>query len=143
MSEDSGSANRKYLPPLAELMDRMTIAQIKVHLLQQDEGDYEKEISDLKHDIDLVVASGRVTLNSEIIHLVTLLSQMNLHIWHNKDLMQQSLDDDSRYLALLKLSHQLNGLRNRVKNRLLALEGITDKGHFRSNFETDGLSWRL
>jgi len=132
-----------YLPPLAELLDRLTIAQIKLNLLDEGQADFENEINSLKHDVELLMQNLGISPGGEFVHLVVVLAQINLHIWHNKDLMQVNLDDDGKYLALLKLSHQLNGIRNRIKNRFLEIEGISDKSHVRSNVETDGLPWSL
>jgi hypothetical protein len=132
-----------YLPPLAELLDRLTIAQIKLNLLDEGQADFENEINSLKHDVELLMQNLGISPGGEFVHLVVMLAQINLHIWHNKDLMQVNLDDDAKYLALLKLSHQLNGIRNRIKNRFLEIEGISDKSHVRSNVETDGLPWSL
>ena len=60
---------------------------------------------------------------------------MNLHIWNNKDLMQDNLENDEEYLKLLKLAHQLNGIRNKMKNQLLDIEGTKDESQKKSNFE--------
>ena len=59
--------------------------------------------------------------------------------------MQDKLKDneEKEYLDLLKLSHQLNGFRNRMKNSLLEIEDVQDKSQIRSNFETDGLDWDI
>ena len=59
--------------------------------------------------------------------IIVLISQINLHIWKNKDLMQENLDNSEKYLSLLKLSHQLNGIRNRMKNYILEIEEIMTK----------------
>jgi hypothetical protein len=66
---------------------------------------------------------------------------MNLHIWHNKDLMQT---DETRYNDLLKFAHQLNGIRNQMKNILMEETGDREKSAQRSNFNTDGLEgWEI
>jgi hypothetical protein len=41
---------------------------------------------------------------------------------------------------LLKLSHQLNGVKNRMKNLLLEETNDREKSLEKSNFNTDGLS---
>ena len=61
---------------------------------------------------------------------------MNVHIWYNKDKMKY---DANRYDKHLKLAHQLNGLRNQMKNLLLEESGEVEKGLERTNFDTDGL----
>ena len=57
--------------------------------------------------------------------------------------MQENPQNEEEYLRLLKLSHQLNGFRNQLKNQLLLAEGISDKSQVRSNFETDGLNFKM
>jgi hypothetical protein len=65
---------------------------------------------------------------------------MNLHIWYNKDRMKQNPVDTEAYMQLLKLSHQLNGVKNRMKNLLLEETNDREKSLEKSNFNTDGLS---
>ena len=89
----------------------------------------------------LIVQENDIRLTSKIIRSIVLISQMNLHIWKNKDLMQENLENDEEYLRLLKLAHQLNGIRNRMKNQLLDIEGTKDESQKKSNFETDNLDW--
>jgi hypothetical protein len=71
--------------------------------------------------------------------VIIALAQLNLHIWRNKDDMEGLVDNQGQYLALLKLSHQLNGIRNQLKNHLLVIGGDKDAASLRSNFNTDGL----
>lgn len=136
-------ANRLFLPPLSELIDRLTVTQIKSILIPEHEEDYNKEINILEHDIDLILQEGNVDLNAKLLRSIIIIAQMNLHIWHNKDKMQKNLNNDQEYLKLLKLAHQLNGYRNQVKNSLLVDEGIKDQSQIRSNFEVDGLKINL
>ena len=136
---------RQFLPPMAELIDRMTVTQIKLALSKDNKDSFIEEISKLEHDIDLILDSNNLILDARLIRIVIVLSQMNLHIWNNKDKMQDKLKDneEKEYLDLLKLSHQLNGFRNRMKNSLLEIEDVQDKSQIRSNFETDGLDWDI
>ena len=136
---------RQFLPPMAELIDRMTVTQIKLALSKDNKDSFIEEISKLEHDIDLILDSNNLTLDARLIRIIIVLSQMNLHIWNNKDKMQDKLkgNEEKEYLDLLKLSHQLNGFRNRMKNSLLEIEDVQDKSQIRSNFETDGLDWDI
>lgn len=50
-----------------------------------------------------------------LIRVIIALAQLNLHIW-NKDIMEaHHASEPDRYMELLKLSHQLNGIRNRLR----------------------------
>ena len=45
---------RKYLPTLGELIDRLSIVQLKEVKIPQHKEEYSKEISDIVHDINAV-----------------------------------------------------------------------------------------
>ena len=93
--------------------------------------------------MDIIIEKENIKLDSKIIRIIVLISQMNLHIWKNKDLMQENLENNEKYLELLKLAHQLNGIRNKMKNILLDIEGANDESQKKSNFETDNLDWDI
>jgi len=133
--------SRQFLPTFAELLDRMTVTQIKLSLIEIGKEDFKDELRKISHDLNNIIEAKRISLDSDLILTFINLAQLNLHIWNNKDKMQENLDNQETYLQLLKISHQLNGFRNQLKNKLLAVEGITDKSQLRSNFETDGLRW--
>ena len=140
---DSTSNSRQFLPPMSELIDRLTVTQIKENLLGDKSGDFYTEIKKLINDIDLIVSEKKVPLSGRLIRAVVMISQINLHIWRNKERMQENLGNDIEYLFYLKKAHQMNGVRNLLKNYLLELEGISDSSQLRSNFEVDGLEWNM
>ena len=141
--EHKKNQERQFLPSLAELIDRLTVTQIKQALLGDKNKDFYNEINKLSNDIDIIIKKENIKLDSRTIRIIVLISQINLHIWKNKDLMQKNLENNEEYLKLLKLSHQLNGIRNRMKNQLLDIEGSKDESQKRSNFETDNLDWDI
>jgi len=133
--------DRKFTLPLAELIDRLTIDQIKEVLLPEHKESFAQEMDKLAHDIDQIIAEKRLQLSSRFIRIIIAMAQLNLHIWQNKDRMQK---DPEQYLELLKFSHQLNGIRNQLKNLLLEETGDREKSAERSNFNTDGLeNWTI
>jgi hypothetical protein len=132
---------REFLPNLAELIDRMSITQIKVILSKEGKEDFQAELAKIRNDIMVICGEKSIELTGEIVHAIVSLAQVNLHIWNNKDLMQATLHDEESYLQLLKIAHQINGYRNKIKNKLIEVEGISDKSQMKSNFETDGLNW--
>ena len=91
-------SERKYLPTLSELIDRLSIVQLK-------------EINDIIHDIDLTLAENNVILDSKAIRAIVVLSQMNLHIWHNESNYRKGIGEGND----LELTHGLNGIRNTAK----------------------------
>lgn len=127
---------RQFLTPFAELVDRLTVDQVKEVLLPAGKESYAEEMRRISHDIDLLIKERNMALSSRLLRIVVVLAQMNVHIWHLKDRMQE---DPSRYHEFLKLAHQLNGIRNQMKNLLLEEAGEREKSAERSNFNTDGL----
>jgi len=139
----STSSSRQFLPSLSELIDRLTVTQVKLNLLVENSEDFSSEVTKLINDINLIVNEKKIEISGELIRAIVMISQINLHIWRNKDLMQQNLENESEYLSYLKKAHQMNGVRNLLKNYILGLEGISDASQLRSNFEVDGLEWKL
>lgn len=143
MNNLNNKKERQFLPPLAELLDRLTVTQIKQAILGDKNKDFANEIKKISNDIDIIISESNIKLDSNLIRIIVLISQINLHIWKNKDLMQENLNNNEKYLSLLKLSHQLNGIRNRMKNYILEIEGENDESQRKSNFETDNLDWDI
>ena len=110
---------RKYLPTLGELIDRLSIVQIKELKIPNHKEEYSQEIQDIVHDINEIIKEGDFELNGEFIRAVVVLSQMNLHIWVNED-NARSGDDSGNQLML---THGLNGIRNTAKNKIQEVEG--------------------
>ncbi len=132
---------RHFLPSFAELIDRLTVDQIKEVLLTNETKDIPKEISAICKDIDIMINQNQIVLSARLIRIIIILAQLNVHIWSNKDRMK--LDPES-YDDHLKLAHQLNGLRNQMKNLLLEESGERDESSERTNFDTDGLEgWNI
>ena len=97
---------RKYLPTLSELIDRLSIVQLKEVFIPEHKEEYAEEIKDIIHDIDLLTKG-----KGETIRAIIVLAQMNLHIWHNESEVRKGSGDGN-----LALTHGLNGLRNVAKN---------------------------
>jgi len=104
--------NRKYLPTLSELIDRLSIVQLKEVFIPENKKEYAKEINLICHDIDLLLNSK--TIDSNFIRSIIVLSQMNLHIWHNESNYRKGIKDGNN----LELTHGLNGIRNTAKNKI-------------------------
>lgn len=106
---------RRYLPTLGELIDRLTICQLKEVKIPQHKEEYQQEIKDIVHDInEILTDSTHLTIDGDFIRAVVVLSQMNTHIWVNED---NARNGDERGNKLL-LTHGLNGIRNTAKNKI-------------------------
>ena len=57
---------RKYLPTLSELIDRLSIAQLKEVFIKDHKKEYAEEISDIIYDIQLHLEENNVKLNGKI-----------------------------------------------------------------------------
>lgn len=111
-------AERKYLPTLSELIDRLSIVQLKEVFIPDHKSEYAQEINDLVHDIDMELQANGITgISGETIRSVIVLSQMNLHIWHNESEYRRGIKDGTTE-ARLELTHGLNGIRNTAKNKI-------------------------
>ena len=104
---------RKYLPTLAELVDRLSIAQLKEVFITDHKDEYAQEIKDIVHDIDLILEDETVVLSGKDVRAIIVLSQMNLHIWHNETQYRAGTGNGN-----LGLTHGLNGIRNTAKNMI-------------------------
>jgi hypothetical protein len=111
-------SERRYLPTLAELIDRLSIAQLKEVFIPQHKDEYSQEIKDILHDIQLLLDSSE-NINSETVRAIVVLSQMNLHIWHNESNYRKGIKDGNN----LELTHGLNGIRNTAKNKIQEVVG--------------------
>lgn len=136
MKDTQINKKREYLPTLADLVDILTINQIK-EIKFHEKNAYAEVIRRICHDIDQVIDEKNIKLSSQLIRIVILLAQLNLFIWETKDKMQEV--DPENYSKLLKFCHQLNGIRNTMKNKVLEEIGDKDTSTKRTNTSTDGL----
>ena len=104
---------RKYLRTLAELVDRLSIVQLKEVFITEHKEEYAQEIKDIIHDIDMILKDENVQLSGKDVRAIVVLSQMNLHIWHNETQYRAGTGDGN-----LGLTHGLNGIRNTAKNMI-------------------------
>ncbi len=111
-------SERKYLPTLSELIDRLSIAQLKEVFIPDHKEEYSQEIDDILHDID-VILDQRGDIDAKVIRAIVVLSQMNLHIWHNESNYRKGIKDGNN----LELTHGLNGIRNTAKNKIQEIVG--------------------
>ena len=111
--------NRKYLPTLSELIDRLSIAQLKEVFITNHKEEYAQEIKDIVHDINLTLKESDAIINADVVRAIVVLSQMNLHIWHNESNYRKGIKDGNN----LELTHGLNGIRNTAKNKIQEIAG--------------------
>ena len=103
-------ANRKYLPTFAELIDRMTICQLKSIFIPDNKEAYDEEIDDL----NAIIKEKEVNITAELIRAISIVMLSNRYIWENESKVRS--DSDDKEALLLKLTHSINGVRNTAKN---------------------------
>lgn len=111
--------SRKYLPTFSELIDRLSIAQLKEVFIVEHKQEYAQEISDILSDIQSIIDEGNLKLDANTIRAIVVLSQMNLHIWHNESQYRKGIKNGNN----LELTHGLNGIRNTAKNQIQDIIG--------------------
>ena len=109
---------RRWLPTLGELIDRLSIHQLKEVFIPENKENYAKEIDDMVHDINLIIKEHQGEITGEIVRAIIVLSQMNLHIWHNESKVRRGDKDGN-----LHLTHGLNGIRNTAINKIMDIVG--------------------
>ena len=105
---------RKYLPTLSELIDRLSISQLKENFISEHRQEYGEEIRDILNDIDVLLQDGEIWIDAKSIRAIVVLAQMNLHIWHNESNYRKGIKEGNS----LELTHGLNGIRNTAKNKI-------------------------
>ena len=111
--------NRRYLQTLSELIDRLSIVQLKEVFIPDHKAEYSQEIDDIVHDIQLIIDEHKAVLDADTIRAIVVVSQMNLHIWHNESNYRRGIKDGNN----LELTHGLNGIRNTAKNKIQEIIG--------------------
>ena len=105
---------RKYLPNMGELVDRLSILQIREVLDPKNKDSYKDQIDNIQEDLE----TG-YSLDSKLVRAIVVLSQINLHIWMN----ESGAREGEGGLNNLRLTHGLNGIRNQAKNKLNSISG--------------------
>ena len=102
---------RKYLPTISELIDRLSIIQLKEVFITEHKEEYAQEIQDIVHDLNELMNWEKQS--GEMIRAIIVLAQMNTHIWYNETKYRAGEGDGN-----LGLTHGLNGIRNTAKNKI-------------------------
>jgi hypothetical protein len=110
---------RRYQHTLGDLIDRLSIVQLKEVFIPDHRAEYSQEIADICHDIQAILSEKDAILTAETIRAIVVVSQMNLHIWHNESNYRKGNKDGNN----LELTHGLNGIRNTAKNKIQELVG--------------------
>jgi len=131
---------RKYLPTLAELIDRLSISKLKEVFISEHKEEYGQEIKDIQHDIQLFLDDKPNSITADTLRAIIVLAQTNLHIWHNESNYRKGIKDGNN----LELTHGLNGVRNTAKNKIQEVVGGRKDYKIdclAAEFKNWGISW--
>lgn len=112
-------SERRYLHTLGDLVDRLSIVQLKEVFIPEFKQEYSQEIADIVHDIQVILDETNGVVDAETIRAIVVVAQMNLHIWHNESNYRRGIKDGNN----LELTHGLNGIRNTAKNKIQEVIG--------------------
>ena len=111
------SSRPRFVPGLGDLIDRLTVDQLKEAFHKSMRTSIRTEIADLEHDIDGWADRHQIKLSGRNVRIIIVLAQINYEIWMCKERMEAA---PKEYNQWLRRAHQLNGIRNQMKNLLLA-----------------------
>lgn len=132
---------RKWLPTFAELIDRLSIHQLKEVLLPEHKDKYASEMLDIMHDLDVMIEEDNVQISSKLIRAIIVLSQINTHIWYNESKARRGDEQDTE---LLRLTHGLNGIRGRMQNIILHHIGKSERQDWKTDcLASDFKDWKI
>lgn len=110
---------RKWLPQLNELIDRLSIVQLKMIYIPEYADEYADELSIIKHDIDILL-DEQPKLGAKEVWAILVIMLANRVIWENESKARAGGPEQD---ANLKFTHSVNGTRNRAKNMIAELSG--------------------
>jgi len=111
---------RRFLPTISELIDRLTIVQLKEVKITEHKEAYAQEIDDIVHDIqEIMDENPNIKMTAEMLRAVIVCAQMNAHIWYNESNVRSGVAGPN----MLSLTHGLNGIRNTSKNKIQEVFG--------------------
>jgi hypothetical protein len=116
---------RKFLPGVADLVDRLTISLQKQIFVTGQAEHYKAEVEDIIHDIDLIATEEGYAITADAIRWIAVIQLANRFIWENEaQIRSGSATLSSEELAKrLQATHMINGVRNSAKNMLAKQTG--------------------
>jgi len=112
-------AERKWLPQLSELIDRLSIVQLKMIYIPEYAKEYAEEREMIEHDIDILLGESQKFRAKEV-WAVLVIMLANRVIWENESKARLGGPEHD---ANLKFTHSINGIRNRAKNIISDING--------------------
>ena len=109
----------RYLPTFAEILDRISICQLKEWMIPEYRAEYEQELKDLLNDVQVILDEEKPTITADTLRAIIVMAQTNFNIWKNEGNYRKGISAGND----LELTHSLNNLRNTAKNRIQEVLG--------------------
>lgn len=95
------------------MIDRLSIVQLKSIFIKGHKREYDQEIKDIIHDLDLIIKDKDIKLTGDMVRAMLVIMLTNRYIWENESKAREGGNEQDK---LLKLTHSINGIRNQAKN---------------------------
>lgn len=107
---------RRHKLQLGELLDRLTILQLKEVKIPETRAMVTQEIEDILHDVNLILTNSPKTqqITAEWLRDLVILALYNSLIWQNESEARKGNENGN----LLMFTHSINGIRVEARNRL-------------------------
>ena len=106
----------EYEPNISELIDILSILQIKEVKVFKNKQNIKKQIKNARSDLKILLKNNQTKLDSKMIRKIFLVGIINLLVWQLKDNM---LIESKNYNKYLKKALELNTIRNAAYNIMM------------------------
>lgn len=126
---------------LAELIDKLSVTQIKQLKNTNECEKLEEGVQAIMNELDeSYFHSSEIILSGELVNILIAIAQINTFIWLYRDKINESNEELDKNI---KLSHQLNAIRNLAKNKLNFIFGKNSEAEKKLNVNKEDLKgWR-
>ena len=107
---------RIYFHTVGQLIDRLSISTLKSVKIAENKEEYEKEASEIMHDLDLLLGEKQ----GELIRAIQINTLSNEIIWQNESKARAGGTEQDH---LLKFTHSVNGVRTAAMNKISSITG--------------------
>ncbi|MHA1876753.1 MAG: hypothetical protein ACTSUC_09955 [Promethearchaeota archaeon] len=109
---------RKYIPTVAQLIDRLCIITLKSIKIPENKEEYENEAKLIMHDLNHLKLNLKDM--GQFIRAIQVNAISNEVIWSNESIARQGGKEQDK---LLKFTHSINGVRNLAMNVISNIVG--------------------
>ena len=116
---------RKYMPTIAQLIDRLSIVTLKSIKIHENKEEYEKEAHEIMNDINEIIGEKKIVLDGQMVRAIQVNAKINEMIWANESFVRkgESTMPPEEIGRRLQLTHAMNRVRNQAMNVISNLVG--------------------